>query len=426
MTGYSSSAAIVTEISFDPNAAPQPYEANHAASLVINLGRALLHVGAPAHRLESAMQIMAERLGLRAQFFCTPTTLIVSLGDDDRQQTFLTRSEPGVTDLSKLSDLTEVMAGLADGSLTPEQANVKVKTIDQAPPRYRWGWQLLGFVLLAGGVAPLIGGGLRETAVAMGLGVIVGTAVLSLQHHIERSKLITPLAATLVTFFGTLWCGFDPKTALMPTVTAGMIALLPGMELTTAARELATGHLVSGASRLAYGLSILALLAFGLVLGSMAGQWVVGPVPLFITTEFNELLSLIGIAFAAVGLMLLNQAHQRDWPWMLAACLLAWLMADLGHLLEAPAIGAFLGGLAVGLAGNAFVYLTGRPGSTLHIPGLIVLVPGSIGLRSMASLLHDNVAAGIETAMLAAIIAIALTTGMMIASVLVPPQKNVL
>lgn len=405
---------------------PQPYEANHYASLVINLGRALLHVGAPAHRLETAMQIMADRLGLRAQFFCTPTTLMVSLGDDDRQQTFLARSEPGVTDLSKLAELTEVMAGLADGSLSPEQANARVSVIDTAPPRYHWAWQLVGFVLLAGGVAPLIGGGVREALVAMGLGLMVGAAVLSLQHHVERSKLITPLAATLVTFFGTLWCGLDPSTALMPAVTAGMIALLPGMELTTAARELATGHLVSGASRLAYGLSILALLAFGLVLGSMLGQWVVGPVPLFVSAEFNELLSLLGVALAAIGLMLLTQAHQRDWPWMLLACLLAWLMADLGQWLQAPAIGAFLGGLMVGLAGNVFVKLTRRPGSIMHVPGLIILVPGSIGLRSMTSLLHDNVGAGIETAMLAAIIAIALTTGMMVSSVLMPPQKNVL
>src|SRR5690554_7918805 len=72
-----------------------PYTANRYARLVLNLGRALLNVGSPAHRLESAMQIMAERLGLKSEFFSTPTALIVNLGDGEQQQTFLARAEPG-------------------------------------------------------------------------------------------------------------------------------------------------------------------------------------------------------------------------------------------------------------------------------------------------------------------------------------------
>jgi len=53
-------------------------------------------------------------------------------------------------------------------------------------------------------------------------------------------------------------------------------------------------------------------------------------------------------------------------------------------------------------------------------------VPGSIGFRSVTSLLGDDVVRGIETGFLTAIIAIALTTGMMLSSVLLPPKKTVL
>lgn len=113
---------------------PQTYESNRYAALVLNLGRALLHVGSPAHRLEAAMQIMAKRLGLTAEFFSTPTALIVSLGDGEKQRTFLARSEPGATDLAKLADLTDVMEELASGKLEPEQADARVRAIDQAAP----------------------------------------------------------------------------------------------------------------------------------------------------------------------------------------------------------------------------------------------------------------------------------------------------
>jgi len=405
---------------------PQSYEASHYASLVINLGRALLHVGSPAHRLESAMHIMAQRLGLTAEFFSTPTAILVSLGDGSKQQTFLARSELGSANLAKLSDLTEVMESLANNEISPEKADERVRLIDQAPPLYGWAWQLLGFASLGAGIAPILGGGPKESLLALCLALVVGSAVLSLRRHVERARLITPLSAMLVTFLGTLWCGLDPSTALLPAVTAGMIVLLPGMDLTVAARELATGHVVSGSSRLAFGLTVLALLGLGMVMGGLVGQSLVGEIPLTYQARHNDLLSLSGLGLAAAGLMLLNQAHQRDWLWMLVACLIAWLSAGLGSLIEAPVVGAFLGGLMVGLSGNAFVYLTGRPGSIMHIPGLIVLVPGSIGLRSVTSLLGDNVVSGIETALLTAIIAIALTTGMMLASVLMPPKKNVL
>jgi len=80
----------------------------------------------------------------------------------------------------------------------------------------------------------------------------------------------------------------------------------------------------------------------------------------------------------------------------------------------------------VGMAGNLFVRFSGRPGSIMHLPGLILLVPGSIGLRSLATLLENDVISGIETAMLAAMIAVALTTGMIVSSVLLPPRKNAL
>jgi uncharacterized membrane protein YjjP (DUF1212 family) len=406
-----------------PELTPQPYESSHYGSLVLNLGRALLHVGSPAHRLESAMHIMARRLGLQAEFFSTPTSLIVSLGDGERQKTFLARSDPGTVNLAKLADLTGVMDALERGDIDPQEADRRVRAIDTAPPRYGAMLELLGFSCIAIGVAPLIGGGWRETLLAAVLGTLCGICVMWLRLHSDRARLTTPLTAALVTFLGTLWCGFNPQTALMPAIIASMIALVPGMDLTTACRELATGHVVSGASRMAFALMIFALLTFGLVMGGMAGQLVVGAVDLITPSARPDWMLPAAVLIAAAGLMLLFQAHRRDWIWMLGACLIAWGGASLGAWMGAPVMGAFIGALCVGLAGNVFVKLTGRPGSIIHLPGLILLVPGSIGLRSLATLLGDDIISGIETAMMAGMIAVALTTGMILASVLLPPKN---
>lgn len=402
----------------------QPYASDRYARLVLNLGRALLHVGSPAHRLEASMQVMAERLGLQAEFFSTPTALIVSLGDSERQQTFLARSEPGSANLSKLAELTEVMEELAEGRIDPEAADSRIREIDAAPPLYGTRLQVLAFVLIGFGVAPLLGGGWRELLLAGPLGLVTGLTVVWMRRHVERSRLIMPMVAAVITFLGTLWCGFDAHTALMPAILAAMIPLLPGMDLTTACRELSTGHLVSGASRLAFAITVFALLAFGLVIGGMGGQALAGAVELTAASWRPAWLPFVGLVLAAVGLMMLIQAHRRDWIWILLVSFIAWVGAGLGGWLEAPVVGAFCGGLMVGLAGNLYAQATGRPSSILHIPGLILLVPGSIGLRSLATLLREDVISGVETGLLAGIIAVALTTGIILASVLVPPKNT--
>ena len=60
----------------------------------------------------------------------------------------------------------------------------------------------------------------------------------------------------------------------------------------------------------------------------------------------------------------------------------------------------------------------------MHLPGLILLVPGSIGMRSLSALVGQDVISGIETGFLAIMIAVALATGLILASALVPPRTS--
>lgn len=401
-----------------------PYRSSPYATLVLNLGRALLRVGSPAHRLETAMQIMADRLGLTAEFFSTPTALIATLGDGDRQQTFLARVEPTGPDLGKLAELSEIMERLADGSLDPVEADRLVCEIDRRPGRYRGLRLFPAYVMVSAGACTLIGGGWRETLLAAVLGAVTGISVLALWQRAELSRLLTPLSAALVTFIGTLWCGLRPDTALIPAVIAGMITLVPGMELTTATRELATGHQVSGAARLASTIAVFALLTLGLALGGWAAQLIVGPVPPVPASSLPDWMLALGLAVAALGFVVLFQAWWRDAVWIAVACLLAWSASYFAGLLGSPVLGAFAGALLVGLAGNIYARVSARPGSIMHLPGLILLVPGSIGMRSLSALVGQDVISGIETAFLAGLVAVALTTGLILASAMVPPRTS--
>jgi uncharacterized membrane protein YjjB (DUF3815 family) len=76
----------------------------------------------------------------------------------------------------------------------------------------------------------------------------------------------------------------------------------------------------------------------------------------------------------------------------------------------------------VGCAGNLFARVFDRPSSIPIVPGLLLLVPGSIGFQSFSSLLGRETLSGVESAFQAVLAAVALVMGLLFANVLIPPR----
>src|SRR5690606_2588322 len=110
---------------------------------------------------------------------------------------------------------------------------------------------------------------------------------------------------------------------------------------------------------------------------------------------FTEPLALL---VAALAFVVLFQAERRDLPVIVLAAAIAWGGARLGTALLDARLAPLLGATALGVAGNAFARLRDRPAAIVVVPGLILLVPGSLGARSLSALLSDDVVGGVETA----------------------------
>jgi len=76
------------------------------------------------------------------------------------------------------------------------------------------------------------------------------------------------------------------------------------------------------------------------------------------------------------------------------------------------------------VAGWAFATRTSRPASVVVAPGVLVLVPGSVGFRSIAALMDQRVVAGIDSAFNALVTAIALVVGLLVANVVLPARRD--
>jgi len=394
------------------------------AQLILTMGRALLTLGTPAHRLEATMTGIADRLGLTAQFFSTPSALFVALGKDHRQQTFMMRITQSGADFSRLADITTVIENVAGGSGDLKQAAENVDHILERPALYGSWLSFFAYALIGVPVAMLLGGGWLEAAVG-GAAALLIAAVAALSRVYEGlCRLFVPVSATLASFVTFSWCAWHGNTALLPPTMAALITLLPGLDLTIATRELSTGHLVSGSSRLASVLLVFATLGFGLALGGEFAKLLFGIAP--DVDAVTVPLWMLGSAAitSTIGFVFLFNAHFRDAPWILLVIAVSWVSGTAGNLLLGVPLGAFAGGLMVGLTGNVYARIMNRPGSILHTPGLLLLVPGSVGFRSLHNLLNADIITGIQTAFLAVLTAVALTVGMIVASTLIKPRNE--
>jgi uncharacterized membrane protein YjjB (DUF3815 family) len=231
--------------------------------------------------------------------------------------------------------------------------------------------------------------------------------------------MVTPLAAFLVSAVALALDGALHGTAGFATTVAGLVVLLPGLAFTVGLTELSTRHLSSGTARLTGALVTFLGLGFGVALGARLGsavaQWLV---PLASALPASVMAAALpawstaaALVVAPLAFTVLLKAARRDAPVILGACAVAFLTAQTVGEALGEELGAFAGAAVVS-AGSVVVARWRRSVAMVtQVPGLLILVPGSIGFRSVTSLLGQQVEAGIATAFQLALVGISLAAG---------------
>ncbi|MEM9596628.1 MAG: threonine/serine exporter family protein [Acidobacteriota bacterium] len=391
------------------------------------LGKALHRYGSPAHRLEEAMGQVSSRLGLHGDFFSTPTAIFASFRASERargpSRTVLMRVDPGELSLEKLSRVDAVFGRVIRGEIEPEEAARRVEDIEEAPPRFGPAATVLAFAVASGSTARLFGGAWREWVASSLIGLVIGLLAWLSGRFPNLGRLFESVAAMVAATAAAAAAAYLGPLAYWIVTVTSLIVLVPGLTLTVAMTELATRHLVSGAARLAGALLVFLTMGFGFAVGSRAGALLFGspepwtPAPQPMWTEVPALL------LAAAALVVLFQARPRDYGWLLAAAAVALWGSRAGAAVLGPELGALAGAILVGVAGNLFARLRDRPAAIAHIPGLMLLVPGSLGFRSVTALVAHDTLSGLQTAFTVVLVAVSLVTGLLVANVVLPPRR---
>lgn len=411
---------MTTSDAFTPSAAAGTVPGGgDSIRFLLRLAQALHNAGFSAHRLEATLSDVSKKLGLEAQFFSTPTSIMAAFGDADAQRTHLIRAEPGSTNLSHLAGLDRIARDVLYGTVGPVDGLRRIESLLGQPPRWSVAQVVVAFVLVSMSVASFLHVALGDLAGAALVGLLCGTIVTRSRKHTEWRDIEEPLCAFAVATVAQLVAAVTSSGAGYAMTVAGLVVLLPGMTFTTGLLELSTRHLMSGTARLSGALVTFLGLGFGVALGSklgtLCGDWLVAhEVVLSIArSPLPWWAEGIGVLVAPLCFTILLQADGRQAPWIVLAAAAAYLTSRFAGAALGDELGAFLGALVVS-AGSTFLarWRDTTPIITI-VPGLLILVPGGVGLRSVTSFSNQKVVTGVGTAFQVALIGVSLAAGVL-------------
>lgn len=395
-----------------------------AARLVLRIAQGMLEIGMPAHRTEAAIHIVLRKLDRGGEVFATPTAVTISQGDGHEQRTLMARANPGQVNLEKLSDLADVIEALDADQVTVRAAADRVERILAKPDRYPGWLTAIAFGLYSASIATVFRGNWIELVAAAGVGLLTGLAGALASRREALGRVFEPAGAALAAFTATLLGSQLSAMSPFLVTMAGIIVLVPGLAFTVATRELATGQLVAGSARFAGAMVIFLGLTFGVALGSQIAEALVGAPDTTRLPPVPHWMRFAMLPVAALAFVFLFRAKPTDYGWIFLASILGMEGGVIGHALLGQQLGSFVGGFFVGLGGNLFSRLLGRPAAIVQFPGLILLVPGSIGFSGLATMMQADILSGIQTAFTALMIAVALATGLLMSSLVLPPKRE--
>ena len=389
----------------------------------LELGRCLQAFGTPAHRFEATLTRICRRFGLQGQFFALPTGFLASISGKNFNRSAVERAPNGDMDLEKLTKLQWITDAVLEGRMSVVEASEALRLLVSARPRYGKAVRILAYGAASASAVWFFGGAWREGFLALLLGLLTGLLEARARQKKTLGYLFHLVAAGCVAFLSLLAARWIPSLSAPVPTLAGLIVLVPGLGLLIAMNELATNNLVAGTARLAGVGMIFLQLAFGVALGQRFAQLWAGPMaaPELVSVPWWALVPALVIW--ALAFLVIFQAMPDDAGWILVACAFAFGAARLGTHFLGGAFGAGLGAWVLGSGSNLVARLRGRPPWVTLLPGIMLLVPGSVGLRSLDYVLNKQMLTGLDTAFQMVFLAVAILMGLLLANLMVRSKE---
>lgn len=395
---------------------------------IMDLGKALHSYGLAAHELEELLKELSKKFSMQGHFFCTPTQIIANFNlSEDESIYSIERVEPGGINLGLLQKTYELTQEVLKDQISLEHASNKIKSILKSKPFYSNKFIVLNYTLLAACISLLICNSFVELWISIFLGLVVGLV----NTFISIDKKLYGLEEFLISFIVSLLsCTlfmYFPYFSILKTSLAAILIFVPGLTVTTALTELATRNLVAGTARLMSALILFLKIIFGLILGFYFLTYLDPSIVLNFEVE-NQIGNfwILGLFFTPLAFTVLLNARLKDIWGIALSSFVAYLPSYFLNSFFNPATISFLSAFFLGITGNIYSRIFDRVLALYMVPGLFLIVPGSIGLKGFSSLVFKDTLEGINGASEMFLIATSIAVGILVSNLFFHSEAKVL
>lgn len=391
--------------------------------LLVELGDAMVRSGSPVTHVQADLMRIAAANGVPdAEIVVLPTALIITVPGVDRSRTEVATSGGAGLRLDQIDAVFRVAAEAEDAEIGVDEALRRLRAIKTLPPSAGPAVVVLGHAVIAVGLAIVLAGGWLAFPAAAVLGAGVGLVKWWAAARSAALQVFVPIACAFGVSAAVALLARTPlDPGFLPPVLGALVTFIPGGVLTTAVLELATGQMISGASRFISGGLALVLLAIGIVGGvQLVGLPVITIAPAD-DSAAGAVSPWLGVLVFGIGVLLTFSGRPRSLGWMLLVLYVAFAGQVLGGLLVGSYLSGFVGAaLMTPVAVFAAGQRSGPPTMVTFLPAFWLLVPGAVALVGVAQVMGDTREAGVTSILTAGVTFVAIALGVVFGSALAP------
>ena len=363
----------------EPLAEGQDHDDAEVAAMLRELGIALIECEQPTQLVGARLLTIAKQYTRETvRVVVLPTALVVQVGTVAYEVETVVKP----TTQLNLAGRVDATAELAEvGAITPADAAHEAAAARTMQPRFGPVTTVIGYTITTLGFGMVINPTWASLWGYVFLGAVVGLILLLGRPFPTLNAVLPTVAAALVTALATWFVADAANDGLLRVISPPLVAILPGLALTIAAMELASAQVISGASRLIYGVAQLSLLVFGVGLGIHLAGRVAPQQP---SPQMGAWSLYVAVVVIAIGLYIYLSAPRGSLLWLMAAVGVALVGQKVGGLFLSPthsgAVGAFL---VVPFAMLGSRIKTSPPAIVMMLAAFWALVPGALSFESL-------------------------------------------
>ncbi|HEX3983625.1 MAG TPA: threonine/serine exporter family protein [Acidisoma sp.] len=397
-----------------------------AAHCLLQFGRILLQNGADTGRVQVAARRFAAALGYEARLLISYEAVVLTLVSGARFSTKIGSRIPAMNvGMAQAASAFAVMHAVEEGRLDLAAATARLDRLQHAPPLYNHYLVAAALGLTAASLSRLFGG---DWSAFFACWIAAGLGTLARQNLGRRgfSPVVVSFLAAIVSgmlggFGARLFGSLTPALCL---VAPGMV-IVPGVPLINGVQDMLRNHADVGMARLGFAFFVVAAIGLGLEAGSLISG--VG-LPIDIPSGSVPIPEdAVFAALAALGFVLLFSVPLRL-AWACALCGLASHTVRLAVMQGTGAnivVGTLVGALLAGGLAQVFARRLDAPAATFAFPGVVAMVPGIYGFRTVAGAMQivgggGAPSAGLVDATVALAVTVFMITGAIAIGIAVP------